>query len=85
MRRRDKYEKGFYHPGTGQEIKVNKRIRRFWKICKAIRLSSWVVVPFLFIWSPWLLILWGIIWYLTILGDAPETEEVTVILDGVPI
>ncbi len=67
----DPYEKGFYHPGTGQKIKVNKRIRRFWKICKFIRRLSWVVIPLSFVFAPWFLIPWVLICFLTAIGDGP--------------
>ncbi len=65
----DPYEEGFYHPGTGRKIKVNKRIRRIWKVCKFIRRLSWIVVPISFIFAPWFLFPWIIICFLTVLGD----------------
>jgi hypothetical protein len=75
MRRRKKsknYEQGFYYPGTDIPIKVNKAIRKRWKICHYIRWASWIIIPCSFVLAPWLLIPWCFIHFLTLLGSADE-------------
>lgn len=67
---KEKYDLGFYHPGSGRPIKVNKRIRHIWKICRNIRIASWIVVPCLLALAPILLIPWALIYLLTIFIDS---------------
>ena len=69
---RSKYEPGFHYPGTDIPIKKKKKIRRRWKICRWIRISSWIVVPLLFVYAPALLIPWCLFHVLTVFGSADE-------------